>query len=119
MASKLNFTSISLLELEFTPNVRGYDATQVDMTLDQIIEDLKYYEDFKLKASEYIKDLETEVGKLRTKVRDNEVELARLKGRLGSIQDSPQVSLENVNLLKRISKLEEALYKKGVDPSKI
>lgn len=119
MAKKLNYTSQSLLDTKFTANVRGYDPVEVDKTFDLVIQDLVYYEDFKKEVTEYIQTIEKEIGELKQIKRDNEVEIARLKKRLSSIQDDPNVSKENVSLLKRIDELEKALYKKGVDPSKI
>ncbi len=119
MAKKLNFTSVSLLNYEFTPNVKGYDPLQVDETFDLVISDLRYYENFKSEASDYIQKLENELRELKKANKEYEIEIARLKSRLSNIKDDAVVSKENVELLNYITKLENALYKKGVDPSKI
>ena len=119
MAEKLNFTYQSLLELEFTKNVRGYDPLQVDMALDKVIADLRHYEKFKADAIPYIQELERSIYDLKEKNKDLEVEIAKMNNRLSNIKDNPGVSKENIELLKRIDILEKALYKQGIDPSKI
>lgn len=119
MADKLNYTSKSLLEVEFTKNVRGYDPLQVDQTLDKVIEDLSHYERFKEETIPYIQTLERNIYDLKEKIKDNEVEIAKLNNRLSNIKDDTNVSKENMALLKRITTLENALYKLGKDPSKL
>ena len=119
MADKLNFTSKSLLELEFTKNVRGYDPLQVDQALDKVIEDLIHYEKFYEDSVKYIQELESKIYSYRQKEKENEVEFSKLKNRLADIKDDSNVSKENINYLKRINALEKALYQLGVDPSKI
>ena len=46
MAVKLNYCADDLLNLKFKKNVKGYDAYHVDSTLDKVISDLRYYENF-------------------------------------------------------------------------
>ena len=42
-----------------------------------------------------------------------------MREKLGGITDNKEASLSNLDLLKKISSLEQALYKLGVDPSTI
>ncbi len=119
MAGKLNFDSNSLLNLKFEKNVKGYDAYQVDVTLDQILADYRFYESFYTEAKQYIAELENRVKKQNDELRKKDVEIAKISNRLGGINNRANVSQENMNLLKRIDLLERALYKKGVDPTKI
>ncbi len=119
MSDKINYTSESLLDLVFAKNVKGYDSDQVDTVLDEVIEDYAYYEKFRREATPYIVKLEKRVTELKEQVRNLEVELARYKNRLEGIKENANVSSENIDLLKRITSLEQELYRRGVDPSRI
>lgn len=119
MANNLNHTSAELLDLVFKKNVKGYDADQVDMVLDQIIEDYTYYEKFRSEATPYIVELEKKIREQGEKIKNLELENAQYKNRLSGIRDNAQVSSSNIEHLNRITRLENALYKLGVDPTKI
>lgn len=119
MAHTLNYSSKSLLNVKFEPNHKGYDALEVDQVLDQLIDDLKFYEKYYNDSRNYIRKLESEVQTLKDKIRDKEMEVANIKNRYSGIKPGQEVTEGNINYLKRISKLEEALYKKGVDPETI
>lgn len=119
MENKAKFTSKSLLEIMFEKNVKGYNALQVDQTLDEIIADYKMYEEKALESEKVIAKLQLEVVELKEKIRNNEIELAESKFKFKSLPKDLNVSQDNVALLKRIDALERALYQKGVDPKKI
>ncbi len=119
MAHTLNYSSKSLLDVKFEPGHKGYDALEVDQVLDQLIEDLKFYEKYYNDSKNYIRKLESEVQKLKDKIHAQEMEVASVKNKYSGIKPGQNVSENNIELLKRISKLEEALYKKGVDPETI
>ncbi len=119
MAGKLNFNTNTLLNLKFAKNVKGYDAYQVDMTLDQILADYNFYESFYTEAKQYIATLENTVKKQKDEIREKDVEIAKISNRLEGINKATNVSSDNISLLRRIDLLERALYKKGVDPTKI
>ena len=119
MADKINFTSESLLNLKFTKDVRGYDPLEVDETLDRVIQDLSTYEKYKKETTEYIQRIERDIYNLKQTISKLEIENAKLSERLESIGDNPAASRENINLIKRISALEDELYRLGGNPSKI
>ncbi|MCQ2793324.1 MAG: DivIVA domain-containing protein [Bacilli bacterium] len=119
MAGKINFNSITLCDLKFAKNVKGYDAYQVDVALDRVIDDYHFYENFYKEAKDYIAKLESDVKKLRDETRKKDIEIARINKRIEGIKDKTNVSSENIDLLQRINALEKALYAKGIDPTKI
>lgn len=119
MAHTLNYSSKSLLDVKFKPNVKGYDALEVDKALDKLIEDLAFYEKYYNDSKNYIRDLESEVQKLKDRIHEQEMEVAKVKNKYSGIRPGQNVTESNIDYLKRISKLEEALYKKGVDPESI
>ena len=119
MADKLNFTSKTLLEYTFEKNVRGYNAYQVDMVLDKVIEDLVHYETTVNELNKKVEKLSTKCVNYEVEIKEKELEIARLNNQLPSLKSDKNVSRENINLLKRIDALEKALYKLGGDPSRI
>ena len=46
MENKIQLTKEIILNHQFTPNVKGYDPSEVDDFLDRIIEDYKTFEKF-------------------------------------------------------------------------
>lgn len=119
MAHTLNYSSKSLLDVKFDPNHKGYDALEVDKVLDQIIDDYHFYEKFYHDSKGYIQKLESDIKTLNEKIHTQEMEVASVKNKYSGLKPGQNVDDSNINYLKRISKLEEALYRKGVDPSKI
>ena len=115
--TKLN--SQKILDKEFSAKKPGYDALEVDKFLDIIVED--YYE-----LEKYISNLEKQYDELNKTVKlykgrldQMEIQNAVMTDKLSNISNNESASLANIDLLKRISLLEQALYKAGVDPSKI
>ena len=119
MPTKIHYTSETLLNQKFEKNVKGYDAYQVDVTLDRVLSDYRFYENFYLEAKDYIAKLEREVKKLQDEARVKDVELAKLKNRFDGIKNNTKAGGDNIALLQRIDKLERELYARGVDPEKI
>ena len=115
----MNYNSKTLLDVKFSKNVKGYDAYEVDKTLDDVIEDYAHYEKQSELDKKTINELKEEIGRLNKTLRENEIELKKLENTVKAIPDEPGVSKQNIAYLRRISLLENALYKKGVDPKKI
>ena len=119
MAHTMNYSSKTLGDVKFSANQKGYNALEVDLALDQVIGDYQFYEKYYSDSRSYIEKLEKEIKNLKERVHDKEVEMASLKNKYQGIKPGTVVTDSNINLIKRISRLEEALYKKGVDPTKI
>jgi len=119
MAEKINYSSNSLLNVKFSANTKGYDASEVDMTLDKMIADYHFYEKYYSQTKQYIQELEKLVGDLKEEKRNYELEIATLKNRLKAFNGKSAQGQNNLELVQKISKLEYALYQKGIDPTKI
>lgn len=115
----MNYNSKSLLDVKFSKNVKGYDALEVDETLDDVIEDYTQYEKQSSLDKKTIEKLSAEITELKDKLLQLEIENKRLQNEVDSIPNTPGVNRDNIQYLKRIADLEKALYKKGVDPKKI
>ena len=115
----ISLNAKKILTQTFTPDVKGYDADQVDEFLDQVAKDYLEFEAYYNESRKYIVDLESQVRKSREQAAALEVENARLSKRLEGIKTSDNVTTDNIELLQRISRLEKELFRLGVDPRKI
>lgn len=115
----ISLNSSLILKKVFTPDVKGYDADQVDEFLDQVARDYAAFEAYYNDSKKYIVDLETQLRKSREKSSELEVEKARLSKRLDGIKDTDGVGQDNIDLIQRIQRLEKELFRLGVDPRKI
>ena len=111
---KLVLTSKEILNKEFSITAKGYDATEVDTFLDKVLNDYRMIDSVVKALNSQINQLKKENEKLRKSLNSKEAE----------INDNLQVStgvnrLDNLDLLRKISKYEKKLYQMGVDPSKI
>ena len=119
MAIKLNFDSSFILEKQFDGQLRGYDAYQVDKFLDLIIKDYKTIEANHLMEKEELDSLKAELEEYKNKCANLEIELGKYKNKLGNIKDSNVVNSENLELVKKITALENFIYSHGFDPTRI
>lgn len=117
--TNISLTTSDILDKVFEPNGKGYDPAEVDAFLDRIIEDYRSFENYYKESHAYIIDLEKQFRTIREKCSDQEIELARLKSRVASIRDDGTATVDNINLLDRIDKLERELWRLGGDPSLI
>ncbi|MBP5091195.1 MAG: DivIVA domain-containing protein [Bacilli bacterium] len=119
MDSKIQLTKEMILNKQFTPNVKGYDPSEVDDFLDRVIEDYKTFEKFEKESKEYIQSLETENRRVKEAFKAVEVENGKMRARLEGIKEGDHVTKENMELIQKISKYEKALYARGIDPRKL
>lgn len=97
----------------------GYNATQVDTFLDIVISDYEAVEAYVQKTDELIDNLNKTNKMLKDRLTTTEANLAVLEEKMKNISDNESVSMANLDLLKRISTLEQALFKAGINPSNI
>ena len=100
MSVELNLTAKNIYEKEFKKSrVKGYSEDDVNDYLDLIIED-------------YMK-----LDKLLTKLKELEIENQNLKIKVEALKNSSRedkpVQVTNVDILKRLSKLEVAVFGPG------
>ena len=104
--SNLNLTQDDILEKEFKIDTRGYRLKEVDQFLDLIISDYGTFLEV-IKKQEQEKDrLSEEIIHLKQQLRDAnmDVELAKAS------TSNSNASVNNVDILKRLSKLEKVIY---------
>ena len=100
---RLYLTPQEILEKEFKIDARGYRPQEVDKFLDMVIRDYTEYSNIVRKLEKDIKDLTDDNIKLIQEIR-------RLQEVASTSNEAPSRSINNVDLLKRISQLEKVVY---------
>lgn len=101
---RIFLTPQEILEKEFKYDARGYRPQEVDKFLDMVIRDYTEFASIIKKQEKEIKDITDDNIKLKQ-------ELRRLKTTIEAAEDSDgQSRTSNVDLLRRISKLEKTVY---------
>lgn len=119
MPIKLSLDSNKIYHKEFEGTKPGYDALQVDSFLDIVIKDYEAMEKYVMDTDQELNNLKAKVKLLNDKLNETEAENAALKARLEGQETNDGSSLNNLDYLKRISKLEKALQKAGINPNTI
>ena len=103
---RIILTPQDILEKEFKVDARGYRAQEVDKFLDMIIKDYTEY-------NKVIKNLNREINTLTEENNRLRSELRKLKELESVAESDSRRSVNNVDLLKRISQLEKIVYGKS------
>lgn len=119
MAIKLRLNSKEILETKFQNVPRGYDPLMVDEYLDKIIRDYRLVEANYLVERRDIDSLQETIKKLEQENGELQILVNKYESRLKDIKDSDQVTVDNIDLIKRINQLEKFLYHHGYVPSDI
>ncbi|MGL5541474.1 MAG: DivIVA domain-containing protein, partial [Erysipelotrichaceae bacterium] len=88
---------------QFNVDFKGYAATEVDEFLDSVIEDYQKYDSMIQELGERLQRFEAEIQTLRNRN-------IELEGIAASKQEQPVLS--NVDIIKRLSRLEAEVFKK-------
>ena len=102
---KLNLTPEEILNKEFNVDFKGYAPAEVDLFLDSVLEDYQIME-------ENIQQLLDTVATLQSQVKALTEKNVELEGRKMAFDLSNTTSYSSVDVLKRLSRLEELVYKK-------
>ena len=116
---KLNLTSQELLDKQFKLAPRGYDALEVDEFLDRIINDYQLIEQNVIASKDNIDSYKEKIKALEKEIDDLKVTIKRYETRLEGIKNNPNATIDNADLLKRISALEKFIYHIGYNPNTI
>ena len=100
--SKLNEQTI--YNKEFNVEFKGYSTLEVDTYLDQVILDYQYFNFELQKAKEIIQQLQQQNALLQSK-------LIEAQGKANALS-STDTNMNQVDLLKRLAKLEQEVYNK-------
>ena len=119
MAIKLKLNSQQILETKF-PNVpRGYDPLYVDEYLDKVIKDYKLVEGNCLLEQREVDGYKEKIAKLESDLEELRIKVSKYEARLKDIKENDKVSMDNIDLVKRINQLEKFLFQHGYIPDQI
>ena len=102
---KLNLNPEEILNKNFQTTFKGYDPTEVDAYLDKILEDYQIMED-------NVQELLDMIKKLQEQVKTLNQEKVKLEGKQKAFDLSNTTAYSSVDILKRISRLEEQVLRK-------
>lgn len=105
MAGKLNLDPQTIVDKEFDVDFKGYNPDQVDQMLDLVIEDYQTYQNMIAEYSRRLEDLERTNASLRARVIEMEG-----KARAGQDGDPMAGGSSNIDILKRLSRLEQKVF---------
>ncbi len=100
---KLLLTIEEIFDKDFKIDARGYRPQEVDKFLDMVMHDYKEYNGMIKECSKEIKLLNEELLKYKQEIR-------RLKTLLESAEETGTGNVNNVDLLRRLSKLEKVVF---------
>lgn len=121
MAFELKTSSKIILNKKFTPNVKGYDAEEVDAFLDEVNASIIGVENFITQELPILLKAHQKLTESQTKIESLEIEIANFKKILIDLDhnQSATTNIKNLELITRIAVLEKTIYKMGGDPEKI
>ena len=102
---KLTLNPEEILNKEFNVDFKGYTPTEVDSFLDSILDDYQTME-------ENVQELLDMIATLQDQVKELTKKNVELEGRKKAFDLSNTTSYSSVDILKRISRLEEQVYNK-------
>ena len=103
MAGKLNLDPQTIVDKELDIDFKGYNPDQVDHMLDLMIQDYQTYEAMVKELEDKIKELDCTNASLRAK-------LIEYEGKLRVKPDEEHPYGSNVDILKRLSRLESQVF---------
>ncbi len=119
---KLKLSASEINSKEFQAKDGGYDSLQVDRYLDLIVNDyiaFEQYENLTKKLYANYDELVKTCEIYKTKLSESEYQRTLLQEKVEALKQNEGSATSNIELLQRISTLEQALYNLGKDPSKI
>lgn len=100
---KLNLSANDIYEKSFKIDMHGYSASEVDQFMDTILEDYQI-------AEENYRELEDKYNQLLQQAEEEHKELMELRGKQRAIDLTNTTSYSSVDLLKRVSRLEQEVF---------
>ncbi len=119
---KLKLSASEINSKEFQAKNGGYDSLQVDRYLDLIVNDyiaFEQYENLTKKLYANYDELVKTCEIYKSKLSESEYQRTLLQEKVEVLKQNEGNATSNIELLQRISTLEQALYNLGKDPSKI
>lgn len=104
MENRCNLDVQMILDTEFHVDFKGYSPAEVDRLLDFVIEDYQIYDQKIAEMNEQYLAQERTIASLKAKI-------IELEGKAKAMADVETPNSSQLDILKRISKLEQEVYK--------
>lgn len=104
MDRRFNLDVQTILDTEFHVDFKGYSPSEVDRLLDGVIEDYQIYDQKIAEMQEQYVAQERTIASLKAKI-------IELEGKAKAFEGAELTNSSQLDLLKRISKLEQEVYK--------
>ena len=108
MANKVQLSPKKILNKQFQIDFKGYNATEVDYFLDNIVQDYNAFAEMLNQSYADVERLQKENDQLHKQIVQLEKEKMLQQDNMDSIENNLS---SNVDILKRISNLEKVVYK--------
>lgn len=108
-----------ILKVHFSATLKGYAPLEVDTYLDAIYDYVFALNRELKKAHHESEKIEKLLETNFQRIKGLELEVISLKTKLAKVEEGVGDASGNLELLQRIRKLEEALFKAGIDPKKV
>lgn len=108
MATDMNLTAQEIYEKEFHVDLKGYAPAEVDEFLDMVIEDYQKYDEKVEELGAAVTRYEEKIKELQQQLFALQSENENLNGKVNS--DFVNGSSNTVDILKRIARLEKAVF---------
>ena len=116
MAGKVNLDIQTILDKEFEIDFKGYSSDDVDSFLDLVMEDYQTYQEITAELNQKIAELERTNASLRAKLIEEE---GKSRAKEQAVAATPAAQgAANVDILKRLSRLEEMIYEQSQNNKK-
>lgn len=102
---KLKLSPLDIYNKVFNIDLHGYSSSEVDSFMDLVLEDYQI-------AEENYQELEAKYNELLATYEEEHKELLDLRGKQRVIDLSNTTSYSSVDLLKRVSRLEQEVFNK-------
>ena len=100
---KFYLTTQDILEKDFKIDAKGYRPQEVDKFLDMVIRDYTEFMNIIKKLEKENRNLTSDLNKLKSEYR-------KLRDNIDSASESGSSTASNLDLLRRLSKLEKIVY---------
>ena len=105
MDNNLKLNVQDVLDKQFNVDLKGYSSREVDEFLDLVIMDYQEYDRIIAELSNHLREYESMISSLKNKV-------IELEGERAVEAEKAEFTLDNVDILKRLTRLENEVFKK-------
>lgn len=105
MEKRFNLSIEEVLNKQFNVDFKGYSSVEVDEFLDLVIEDYQSYDEMIANLGDRLQEYEKQINTLKAKI-------IELEGKQELACDTHQQPVSNVDILKRLTRLENEVFKK-------